>query len=614
MQQGLVWEVRTYFFQHMAIMAYDQGNPALGQCYPTSWVVQQFFPKTEILMGKVWNGLLVNGVLYHIDLSWQQFPMGSSVREFQILDRRSLNVSQGTIERCEILLQRVIQYLENHHVTNHIGSRALLPNSGSLRYDSCIVKSTTATSNFFVTHYRVLIVAAILMMALFLRAWKIDYIPFQSDGDELAYVFAGQSLIEKHMPISWSSFTYPASYNYQKITLGDANFNAIDTFQFIKPWFDHPFVLPLMIGGWTEAFGYHFPSVPPSSILRWPMLVFAGITLYLVFALAKEWFGYWSGVFSLFLMSFSPVFIFGQRMVVGENLLVPFLLLAIYFAVKKRSVVGPVIFSVLAALSKFTGVIAIPIMLIYYLVHKQYKTALIYTVSSLGLFALLYGGYGALLGWSQFLAAFGYQSHRLLGWSNPAFILANPGFHHFVVFDMSYYVILLLGIAPLVLQRAKFEKKHIFLLLTTFILFITIWATSAEQDMLGWYKLPFFTLLTIAAGQVIVDATMPAGVLMLLWVTVVNNFGLVRYPTHPLPEGLTLRAVLGGIFGVTGLGILFADQKFGKWLVKICIVLVMVAYIGSSFYITNYYYQAFCRDRHCPVPFMTLKQVLQRVR
>jgi len=51
-----------------------KGNPALGQCYPTSWVVQHFFPETEIIKGKVWNGkkieihfwngLTVNGTLY----------------------------------------------------------------------------------------------------------------------------------------------------------------------------------------------------------------------------------------------------------------------------------------------------------------------------------------------------------------------------------------------------------------------------------------------------------------------------------------------------------------------------------------------------------------------
>ncbi len=475
-------------------------------------------------------------------------------------------------------------------------------------YDPFIVKSFP----FLKTHYQSLLVAFLLVAALLLRAWKIDYIPFQSDGDELAYVFAGQSLIEKHVPISWSSFEYPASYNDQKITLGDANFNAIDTFQMIKPWFDHPFVLPLIIGSWVEAWGYHFASIPPSSLLRWPMLIFAGMTLYLVYALAKEWFGYWAGVFSLFLISFSPILIFAQRMVVGENLVTPFLLLAVYLAVKKKQVAWPIIFSVLAALSKFTGLIAVPILTVYYILQKEYKTATVYFVSSIALFSIIYGGYGAMLGWNQFLAAFAYQSHRLLGWSNPAFILQSPGFHHFIVLDMSYYLILLLGLAPLLFPKTKMKKHQLFLLLTVFILMVTIWATSAEQDLLGWYKIPLFTVLAISAGQIVTEATLPLGVLMLLWVTIINNFGLVRYPTHPLPEATSLRAVLGGVFGLTGLGVLFADQKWGQWLLKASLILAVVGYMASSVYIDTKYYQAFCRDRHCPVPFMTVKDAFQR--
>ncbi len=111
------WDEKT---SYLAVK--EVGNPALGQCYPTSWVIQYFFPETEIIKGEVWNGkkiethfwngLLVNGSFYHIDFTWQQFPPHSSVRNFVILDRKSLNDSEGTIQRCKILLQRVKKYLK----------------------------------------------------------------------------------------------------------------------------------------------------------------------------------------------------------------------------------------------------------------------------------------------------------------------------------------------------------------------------------------------------------------------------------------------------------------------------------------------------------------------
>lgn len=114
------WDEKTSYLAVKKI-----GNPALGQCYPTTRVVQHFFPETEIIRGKVWNGkdlethfwngLLVGGILYHIDLTWQQFPTGSSVRDFKILDRKSLNDSQETIGRCETLLRRVNSYLSSQY-------------------------------------------------------------------------------------------------------------------------------------------------------------------------------------------------------------------------------------------------------------------------------------------------------------------------------------------------------------------------------------------------------------------------------------------------------------------------------------------------------------------
>jgi hypothetical protein len=96
------------------------GKTALGQCYPTSRVVQHYYPETEIIEGKVWTGEseeihFWNGPVgdnwYHIDLSWQQFPAGSVVQEFVVLDRQDFGDSEAIIRRCALLLKRVEQQL-----------------------------------------------------------------------------------------------------------------------------------------------------------------------------------------------------------------------------------------------------------------------------------------------------------------------------------------------------------------------------------------------------------------------------------------------------------------------------------------------------------------------
>jgi hypothetical protein len=97
------------------------GNPAYGQCYPTSRVVQWFYPEYEIAKGEVWTGTSVEQHFWNVrgigehaewmDLSWKQFPAGSVVRQFSLLDRTSLGDSERTKERCALLLQRVLSYL-----------------------------------------------------------------------------------------------------------------------------------------------------------------------------------------------------------------------------------------------------------------------------------------------------------------------------------------------------------------------------------------------------------------------------------------------------------------------------------------------------------------------
>ncbi len=102
----------------------ENGNPALGQCYPTSWLLQQLFPALEIVEGKVdtgeavekhfWNTLKYDGVFYLIDFTWQQFPDGSKIVSHKIRDRKTLNDGKATIKRCQLLKSRVEKYLEEN--------------------------------------------------------------------------------------------------------------------------------------------------------------------------------------------------------------------------------------------------------------------------------------------------------------------------------------------------------------------------------------------------------------------------------------------------------------------------------------------------------------------
>ena len=101
--------------------AFRRGIPALGQCYPTARVLQVFFPGLEIVEGTVWTGtkvekhfwnlLTVDGLEYHLDLTWQQFSPGSEVREWRVRPLADLDDGPATVERVDLLLHRVKAHL-----------------------------------------------------------------------------------------------------------------------------------------------------------------------------------------------------------------------------------------------------------------------------------------------------------------------------------------------------------------------------------------------------------------------------------------------------------------------------------------------------------------------
>ena len=453
----------------------------------------------------------------------------------------------------------------------------------------------------------------IILISLLVRLWKIEYIPYANDADELAYIWAGQSLIEYGVPISWSSFAHTETqWQWVDMTSPTVEASADFPVQFVKPWFDHSFVLPIIFGGWSIMLGHEFPSIPPALLYRLPILLFAALNLVLIYQTAKKMFGEWPALFALLLVSFSPSFLLAQRMVVSENVLATGVLLAVFFFVHQRPVWTMVLATALAGLVKVPGLFIVPVISLALLAEKKYSDTCKYLI---GVVSVVGGGYllyGLAIDLGALTAAFTAQSSRLLGWSNPAFILSQPGFHTSVMLDLSYYVIGLLGLSVFFFQR---DRNTRFMAGITLASFLTIWVTSAEQDMLGWYKIPLFCLLAInvagavkwlrspqEGGSPQLTQTVPLVLTLLLLMIVVNNLGLVRSPSQPLPEANTLRVVVGLLLG---LGLLMTQFQLPKKVSLIAYLVVAGMYIGQSFYIVDQLFPNSCMDRSCPTPTVT---------
>jgi hypothetical protein len=103
--------------------AFEPGNAALGQCYPTARVVQSFFPRFEIARGRVDTGSSLEAHFWnvdpqaappeHVDLTWSQFPAASKVVDYELLDRNAFGDRPRTMLRCQVLLDRIMARLQS---------------------------------------------------------------------------------------------------------------------------------------------------------------------------------------------------------------------------------------------------------------------------------------------------------------------------------------------------------------------------------------------------------------------------------------------------------------------------------------------------------------------
>ncbi len=472
--------------------------------------------------------------------------------------------------------------------------------------------------NYHNKKFQLSLFLSIFILGVLTRIWKMEYFPFQDDYDELAFTLSGLSFIDKGKPYSWSVFTYPKEMDYKIIDYKDSNFNIKPHYKkIIHPWFDHPPLISALEGIWLKSLGYSFPEMVPSLYSRLPVLLFTLSSLVLFFLISKHFFGFYPSLISFILLTFSPSFILIHRMLIGENFYLLFLLLSIYLILKKKSIVPIIGLTILAGLSKITGLITIPIVSYYYLLQKEYKKFLIYFFSSLILFISFYLLYAYIVDWPTFLLAIINQSYRLVGWTNPAFLFSFPSFYNKILFyDFSYYLILILGLFSLFKNR----KNH-FLFFSIFICLILVWISSGETTALGWYKLPLFTFLAISSSYLFIKPkNINIMIISLLTITNINNLGLIRYPAHPYPNSEILRLVILIPFLIIFLIPIISGRKKIKFKPKALnhikiytLSILLLIYIINGINFSAKYYESLCKDKNCPMPKITLSYLVSQI-
>lgn len=342
---------------------------------------------------------------------------------------------------------------------------------------------------------RLFFVTLILIVGLVLRLHNYSTYPQRgATSDEYTYSFLGVSLLKKHIPISWSHFSvYKNKYD---MTIRDLYFPIV------YPYFDHPPLNGLLVGGWSILWGQDtFADIDLATIRIVPIFL-STVSSFLVFLLGLRLYSYKTGIWAMLIYSTATVFVINSRVVLAENLLTPLLLCAIYLYIqwkRRLSVRKVLILGVFAGLSFWTKEVGIVVsfVLIYFFIADKIKFSYIFFFTSISLFFVVcYFLYGAYYDWDGFLKVISTQADRHIGPQTLQLLMSKPIIVNKPYYDGWYF----LGFVSLFLGFLNYQKHKILLVSSAAYLLLLIFSITREGEM-GWYVIPLFPFMALLSAQ-----------------------------------------------------------------------------------------------------------------
>ena len=356
-------------------------------------------------------------------------------------------------------------------------------------------------------------VTLILLSGLVLRLNGLTSTPAPTQNrDELAWAWAGQSLIQDHSPSSWS---YLSSYG-----TGDTRATFDGTIMpYVHPWLDHPPLFALLVGGVAIAAGENTPASVTPGVIRLIPIVASLVTILLLFALASRLVGRRWALLAVVLFAFSPWMIEMSHAVEAESILAPMLLGALLLVDRKgkRALAGLVAICLLAPLVKVVGVTIGATVAVLFLLRRHWARSALSGAAGLAGVGL-YWLYGFAINRAQFLAVWHAQSTRhasalAAGWQFLTSTVASLG--GFIPLHDPLWFAGLLAIVVLVVFRGDMR------LAVPVIVYVAVMAvTGADTPVIhsgvvmrqgnseltynsGWYRITIYPLLYIAIAGII---------------------------------------------------------------------------------------------------------------
>ena len=339
-----------------------------------------------------------------------------------------------------------------------------------------------------------LIFGILFLFLSILKFHNYDRVPDSVHAEELLYSWSGINLIETGVPMSWSTLDYSKENLMFDGIVGDIKGVYLPA-KLYKPWLDEPPLYSLMSGGVAHLFGDDRNMVIPTSHSRIPSVLASIVTMFLVFWVGYKFYSFKIGILSMCFYGMTPTIVFGSRLSVPENIIalaVIISLLLVKSYLKKPKLIYPFIFGILSlilGLMKPTGFFLAPLCIYFAVKNKRWKDILI-IIGFVILGVFLYALYGYGYDWNLFKTIISIQGNRFAGWTGLAYVLNSPSFDITLFFD-GWYIFGLFFALFFSFQK-KMSKNTKLLSMFFFYWLVLSVISGSEQDLLPWYRYPFF--------------------------------------------------------------------------------------------------------------------------
>jgi hypothetical protein len=346
-----------------------------------------------------------------------------------------------------------------------------------------------------------LALGAIIVLAALLRFHDHALVPFHHEtADEYQHAWEGWSLLHQGVPMAWSTFPdrYPINQTIDFRWFGDR-------YVVVRPYFDHPPLFSILVGLVTSL-GQRATYLMPWDfmsgtlpVMRLVPIVLSLFGIVLLYRLAREYgLSERAALLSTLVYATLPLLVLAHRLVKAESLLSILFMGAILAAHRHGRTGGmgdAIVAGVLGGLSiwtKATGVAVVAVVLVLLLAARRYRGALLALGVAAGSF-LLY----LLYAWAQdfgiFIKVLEAQSiTKWVGLEALQDLLTGKVVTKY--FGRGWYLWLLLcaGLAAFRRERG---------LLLPLAVYGTIIAMTADHRVIyGWYRIPLYPFLCVAAG------------------------------------------------------------------------------------------------------------------